>query len=59
MTKTVICGFFFLRKELMLEERLENIFPDDSELVKLIEQVIDLDQGNLGIKNSIKTNPKI
>ena len=51
--------FFFLRKELMLEERLENIFHDDSELVKLIEQVIDLDQGNLGIKNSIKINPKI
>ena len=48
----------FLRKELMLEERLENIFHDDSELVKLIEQVIDLDQGNLEIKNSIKINPK-
>ena len=42
----------------MLEGRLENIFHDDSELVKLIEQVIDLDQGNLEIKNSIKINPK-
>ena len=50
--------FFFLRKELTLEGRLENIFHDDSELVKLIEQVIDLDQGNLEIKNSIKINPK-
>ena len=48
----------FLRKGLMLEERLENIFHDDSELVKLIEQVIDLDQGNLEIKNSIKINPE-
>ena len=42
----------------MLEERLENIFHDDSELVKLIEQVIDLDQGNLEIKNPIKINLK-
>ena len=42
----------------MLEERLGNIFNDGSELVKLLEQVIDLDQGNLEIKNSIKINPR-
>ena len=42
----------------MFEERLENTFHDDSGLVKLIEQVIDLDQGNLENKNSIKINPE-
>ena len=42
----------------MLEERLGNIFYDGSELVKLLEQVIDLDQGNLEIKNPIKINLK-
>ena len=43
----------------MLEERFGNIFNDGPELVKLLEQVIDLDQGDLKIKNSIKINPKI
>ena len=42
----------------MLEERLGNILNDGPELVKLLEQAIDLDQGNLKIKNSIKINPK-
>ena len=48
----------FLRKELRLEEKFGNILDDGSELVKLLEQVIDLDQGNLKIKNSIKINPE-
>ena len=41
----------------MLEERLGDIFIDAPELAKLLEQAIDLDQGNLKIKNSIKINP--
>lgn len=48
----------FLGKELMLEERLGDIFNDAPELAKLLEQAIDLDQGNLKIKNSIKMNPR-
>ena len=39
----------------MLEERFVwDIFDDASELPELLEQAIDLDQGNLKIKNSIK-----
>ena len=49
----------FLGKELMLEERLGDIFNDAPELAKLLEQAIDLDQGNLKIKNSIKNKSKI
>ena len=49
----------FLGKELMLEERLGDIFDDAPELAKLLEQAIDLDQGNLKIKNSIKNKSKI
>ena len=49
----------FLGKELMLEERLGDIFDDDPELAKLLEQAIDLDQGNLKIKNSIKNKSEI
>ena len=48
----------FLRKELGFEEKFGNILDDGSELVKLLEQVTDLDQRNLKIKNSIKINPK-
>ena len=48
----------FLGKELMLEERLGDIFIDAPELAKLLEQAIDLGQGNLKIKNSIKINPR-
>ena len=38
----------------MLEGRLENIFHDDSELVKLIEQVIDLDQETWKLRIQLK-----
>ena len=48
----------FLGKGLMLEERFEDIFKDALELAKLLEQAVDLDQGNLKIKNSIKINPR-
>jgi len=48
----------FLGKELMLEERFGDISNDAPELAKLLEQAIDLDQGNLKIKNSIKINPR-
>ena len=48
----------FLRKELGLEEKFGNILDDGSELVKLLEQVTDLDQRDLKIKNSIKINPE-
>ena len=48
----------FLGKELMLEERFGDIFDDALELAKLLEQAVDLDQGNLKIKNSIKINPR-
>ena len=45
----------FLGKELMLGERFVwDIFDDAPELPELLEQAIDLDQGNLKIKNSIK-----
>ena len=47
-----------LGKELMLEERFGDISNDAPELAKLLEQAIDLDQGNLKIKNSIKMNPR-
>ena len=49
----------FLGKELMLEERLGDIFDDAPELAELLEQAIDLDQGNLKIKNSIKNKSEI
>ena len=42
----------------MLEERLGDIFNDAPELVELLEQAIDLDQGNLKNKNSIRLNPR-
>ena len=42
----------------MLEERLGDIFIDAPELAKLLEQAIDLGQGNLKIKNSTKINPR-
>ena len=48
----------FLGKELRLEERFEDIFNDALELARLLEQAVDLDQGNLKIKNSIKINPR-
>ena len=48
----------FLGKELMLEERFGDIFNDALELATLLEQAVDLDQGNLKIKNSIKINPR-
>ena len=47
-----------LEKELMLEEKFGDIFKDALDLVKLLEQASDLDQGNLNIKNSIKLNPR-
>ena len=49
----------FLGKELRLEERFEDIFNDALELARLLEQAVDLDQGNLKIKNSIKNKSKI
>ena len=47
-----------LGKELMLEERFGDIFNGALDLVELLEQASDLDQGNLKIKNSIKINPR-
>ena len=42
----------------MLEERFGDIFNGALDLVELLEQASDLDQGNLKIKNSIKLNPR-
>ena len=47
-----------LEKELMLEERFGDIFTGALDIVELLEQASDLDQGNLKIKNSIKLNPR-
>ena len=43
----------------MLEERFGDIIDDAPELPKPLEQAVDLDQGNLKIKNSIKNKSKI
>ena len=48
----------FLGKELMLEERFGDISNDAPEPAKLLEQAIDLDQGNLKNKNSIRIIPR-
>ena len=47
-----------LEKELMLEEKFGDIFTGALDIVELLEQASDLDQGNLKIKNSIKLNPR-